>query len=272
VEYSLKSSFGLFAMLVLASASMVLPAFHSTVLALPSDQLVGYWKFDEGSGLVAGDSSGNGNNGTLRNGPVWVTGISGGALSLDGTDDYVEVLNVTDFDFNQPLTLSALLFLKDASSGGIIGQWGHGGEGGDAFMLSLSAGLLQGSLQQPPLYDLYSVSTIGTDEWTHVAMVYNGSTLELYVNGALDAFGSVSANPENSSQTVKIGLENIFPTMHYLNGTIDEVSIYNRALSATEIMEMYTDIIPEFPTLLIMPLLAISTLIALAIRKKERLA
>ena len=102
-------------------------------------------------------------------------------------------------------------------------------------------------------------------------MVYNGSTLELYINGVLDASGSVSVGTVASSQTVKIGLEDIMIQQNYLNGTIDEVSIHNRALNATEIMDMYLEIIPEFPSLLIIPLFAMSTLVALVIYKKRRL-
>src|SRR3990167_9554249 len=58
--------------------------------AAPTNGLVGYWAFDEGSGTTAGDSSGNGNNGTLVNGPTWTTGkVGSGALDFDGTNDYV---------------------------------------------------------------------------------------------------------------------------------------------------------------------------------------
>ncbi len=65
--------------------------------------LVGYWSFDEGSGTIAYDRSGKGNNGTLFNGPTWQTGsncIKGGCLSFDGVDDYVEVLDSMSLKFN----------------------------------------------------------------------------------------------------------------------------------------------------------------------------
>jgi len=205
------------------------------------NQLVGYWKFDEGSGLVASDSSGNGNSGTLMNGPEWVAGISGSGLSFDGVDDYVEVPDTTDFTFNQPLTVSAWLFLDDVSDGGIIGQWGYGGLTGDAFMLSLDGAHLRGTLPIPGLYHLYSKSMIKTSEWTYAAMTYDGSTLKLYINGKLDASGSISVDPVASSQTVKIGLEDIiFGQKHYLDGIIDEVKIYNHVRTAEEIWNDYS--------------------------------
>src|SRR3990170_7060226 len=63
--------------------------------AAPTNGLVGYWAFDEGSGTTAGDSSGNGNNGTLTNGPTWVAGKAGnGAVTLDGVDDRVLISTV----------------------------------------------------------------------------------------------------------------------------------------------------------------------------------
>src|SRR5450759_5412343 len=67
--------------------------------------LVGYWKFDEGTGTNATDSSGMGNNGTLTNGPTWTTGKVGGALSFDGTDDYVNVPDNPSLDMSGNLTI-----------------------------------------------------------------------------------------------------------------------------------------------------------------------
>src|SRR5262245_13005486 len=59
------------------------------VAAQLENGLIGYWSFNEGSGTFASDSSGNGNNGTLVNGPIWTSGEIAGALSFDGVDDYV---------------------------------------------------------------------------------------------------------------------------------------------------------------------------------------
>jgi hypothetical protein len=67
--------------------------------------LIGHWTFDEGSGTTVADSSGNNNTGTLVNGPTWDTGKIGGALSFDGSDDYVDASNLS-YNTDYPLTVS----------------------------------------------------------------------------------------------------------------------------------------------------------------------
>ena len=72
-----------------------------------TSDLVAYWKFDEGTGTTAADSSGNGNTGTLMNGPLWTAGIAGNALYFDGIDDNVTVLDSNSLDLSSSFTLSA---------------------------------------------------------------------------------------------------------------------------------------------------------------------
>jgi len=69
--------------------------------------LVAYWKFDEGNGTTASDSSGNGNTGTLINGPLWTAGKVGNALYFDGIDDIVTVANSNSLGLSSAFTLSA---------------------------------------------------------------------------------------------------------------------------------------------------------------------
>ena len=71
--------------------------------------LVGWWKFDETNGTVAYDSSGNGNDGNLTNGPTWVGGKIGGALSFDGGDDFVDVRN---FQWGGVISISSMVKYK----------------------------------------------------------------------------------------------------------------------------------------------------------------
>ena len=74
------------------------------VWSFNTGKLVGWWKFDESTGTTAYDSSGNGNNGTLKGNPVWrpTGGVSGGAIELSGKGDYVEISNESAFDINEP--------------------------------------------------------------------------------------------------------------------------------------------------------------------------
>src|SRR5206468_9777237 len=78
----------------------------STPTVAPSG-LIAYWKFDEGSGTTVADSSGNGNTGTLVNGPVWTAGQVGNALFFDGIDDNITVPDSASLDLSSSFTLSA---------------------------------------------------------------------------------------------------------------------------------------------------------------------
>jgi hypothetical protein len=80
-----------------------------------NDGLVGYWKFDEGSGNIAHDYSGNGNDGTIY-GASWTEGISGYALDFDGVDDYVDVSDDECFDITLAVTLVAWANIEDLST------------------------------------------------------------------------------------------------------------------------------------------------------------
>ena len=224
-------------MFILLLVNILITSFNCAhgVSVEPPSGLVGWWPGDNNASDIIGA-----NDGTLMNGATFAAGKVDRAFSFDGVDDYVEVTDTTNFNFNQPLTVEAWVFLNHNNYGGIIGQWGYGGAGGDAFMLALDDSYLRGTLPIQGLYHLYSNSKILINTWTHVAMVYDGSQLELYVNGALDASESISVNPVASSQTVKIGLEDIMSGgKHYLDGLIDEVSIYNRDLNPSEIQSIY---------------------------------
>ena len=82
-------------------------ASASFTQAVGTSGLVAYWKFDEGSGTTVADSSGNGNTGTLVNGPVWTAGIAGNALYFDGIGSNVTVLDSNSLDLSNSFTLSA---------------------------------------------------------------------------------------------------------------------------------------------------------------------
>jgi len=84
-----------------------------------SAELVAHWTFDEGSGDIAYDSSGNGNDGTLNGGPVWVVGKIGGALEFDGADDFVSVPDkpYITFSSSDSYTLATWVYVPEVPGG-----------------------------------------------------------------------------------------------------------------------------------------------------------
>jgi hypothetical protein len=85
------------------------------VIADTNNGLVGYWNFDEGSGSIAHDSSGNGNDGNIYS-ASWTTGVSGSALNYDGLDDYVDIGSVDRIRTNTPKSVFAWVNLPDGIS------------------------------------------------------------------------------------------------------------------------------------------------------------
>ncbi|HUX35695.1 MAG TPA: LamG domain-containing protein, partial [Candidatus Paceibacterota bacterium] len=209
-----------------------------------SNGLVGYWKFDEGQGTSTQDSSGNGNTGTLSASPPgWVSGKVGDALSFNGTN-YVSVPDSASDDPISAWTLSALV--KRSSTGiqhDIIEKYDWTAGNGNFAMRILSSDKLIAYLINGTVSASCgnTVTSIGSGNWYHVAATYDSSisTLKCYVNGSVEATNAaVSIVPLNSTVTLKIGCQGN-DCSNKFNGLIDDVRIYNRALSAAEIMALY---------------------------------
>jgi hypothetical protein len=203
--------------------------------------------FDEGSGTVAKDESGYGNDGTIQ-GATWVDGISGKALSFDGVDDYVEAPFPTQLIGDKPFTVSFWMkYIPQQSRIWIM-------DIGDRitptyrdvhFLINKNTqgGLAKGVTEFGFWNGVQNQVDISThqNKGVFVAATYDPVTnmLKLYLNGNLvdeDAVpeGKVNLQPEN----VKIGSSPLGGES-YFNGVIDEVAIYNRALSAEEIKAQY---------------------------------
>jgi len=217
--------------------------------------LVGHWSFDEGSGDTVADSSGRGNNGT-RYGATWVdskTGL-GKALSFDGVDDYVLVPDSDSLDM-QNITIMAWVDLTSWSNGaskriishswpGIHGIW-EGYElvvGGDNGILSV--GLWKDYPPDPKGFEsVYSLSE-HLNSWHHVAITYDYAQQKgvIYINGAPDKTTngiSVSMTPSDLPLLIGAMTQGASGYDSNWNGAIDEVRIYNRALSSDEVKAIY---------------------------------
>jgi Concanavalin A-like lectin/glucanases superfamily/Domain of unknown function (DUF1929)/IPT/TIG domain len=201
-----------------------------------SSGLVAHWKFDEGAGTTAADSSGNGHTGTLTNGPIWTTGQLGGALQFDGTNDSVACgANVPAMKFaaSDSFTESAWVFpTKTGAWQGVFtysrnaspwhgiwisasNQWGFGGGSGT-------------NLNGP---------AVNFNAWTHVVAVQTGSSgRKLYVNGVEVASDTL---PQAANGTGACLIGGAGGVSEFFGGRIDDVRLYNRALSASEVQALF---------------------------------
>jgi len=199
-------------------------------------KLVGWWKFDETEGRRAVDSSGNGNDGTLKGDPQWQPGRVDGALLFDGDGDYVAIGNESNFDITGSITVAAWIkvnaFDKDWQAIVTKGEdaWRlHRNK--DTNTIKFNCNGLQGLSPWPGVTGSVDVND---GQWHHVAGVYDGPKLYLYVNGELDNSEQASGSIATNNSGVCIG-ENVGIMERYWNGLIDDVRIYSYALSEAEI-------------------------------------
>ncbi|WP_432824871.1 LamG-like jellyroll fold domain-containing protein [Dactylosporangium sp. CA-092794] len=199
----------------------------------PSGLVAGY-TFDAGSGTALADISGNNNNGTIT-GASWVAGKYGGALSFNGSANVVKVPSSASLNLSAGLTLAAWVQPTASQQG-----WRTIMQKED------SAWFLNASNDAGPLRPAGGVtSTNGSDaavsgptasplnQWTHVALTYDGSNLRLYVNGTLVTTKAKTGALQQTTQPLSIGGNT--PYGEYFTGLIDEARVYNRALTAAEV-------------------------------------
>ncbi len=204
--------------------------------------LLGYWRFEEGSGSsVALDYSGSNNHGALTNmnsSTAWVSGHTGGGLLFDGVND---VVVTPDIDYANSATESLWVYFNNVSAQQmLIGQGTtfetqllmQGAAGGGKFRIRVDTAT--GS----DIADSTTAALAG--QWYHVLWTYNGTDVTLYINGAAQTNFTLNTGSGailDANQDYGIGGRTIgtLPT----NGIIDDVRIYNRALSSQEIQALY---------------------------------
>jgi hypothetical protein len=215
----------------------------ATACTSPPDQaLVGQWKFDETQGVSATDSSGHGNSGTILNGQ-WGVGADGGALLFDGGEDSVVTVPLSDTlrATATSITITALAFRTEEHNVALVA---HGyptlffGFHGSQFkwQVSLENGR-SGSCYADRKY------RADLDRWYHIAATYNGWVARLYVDGEQICkdwtFGSIKM--PQTPFTIGSYLDDDGKIVDEMSGLIDDVRIYNRALSAREIKALAAD-------------------------------
>jgi hypothetical protein len=215
----------------------------ASTLATGVSNLVASYNFNEGAGTVLHDSSGNGNNGTtsangVLNVPTWSTnGKYGGALAFDGAISYVAVPNANSLNLSTGMTLEAWVNPAGVNSpGDVVASYQDDSEfrfglfsdtvGPDAVIFTPGAGY-------PSWISGASVPPLPPNTWTHVATTYDGTTQQLFMNGVLLASQPRSGALATGSRPLYIGGDPV--SRWYFNGMIDDLRIYNSALTQSQI-------------------------------------
>ena len=195
--------------------------------------LVAAYSFDQGSGSVLSDLSGNGNNGSILNATWTTAGKFGSALSFNGSNARVDIADSSSLRLTSAMTLEAWVrpTAIDSSWRDIIFK------GNDNYYLMASSNngsLPVGGIIAGGSYaESFGTSALSTDSWVHLASTYDGSALRLYVNGTQVSSVAKSGTILTSDNPLQLGGDSIYG--QYFSGLIDEIRIYNRALTASEI-------------------------------------
>jgi hypothetical protein len=205
--------------------------------------LVGYWNFDEGTGTTAKDLSGFGNNGTLYSStticsnpptsgcPQWTIGKVGGALSFDGANDYVDIND--NPGSSSPRTIIA--YVKNFPISGrrdIINVRRNFFNIQNNKICFFIGGLNTSYLCSSQTFN-------SSTDWNFVAATYKDGVEKVYINGSLVGVMNVSGNPQTNISDDAIGVCSYCGMLSFFSGLIDEVRVYNRDLSESEIKALY---------------------------------
>ncbi len=205
---------------------------------VPSEGLLAHWKFDEQQGMAAADATGR-YPGTLVNmdSSNWVSGRFGNALRFDGTSAVVTIPGYTGISGSNPRTCAA--WIKTTATASPLVFWGDSTTAGGMWEMRIS---LSGQLRTQVFGGgTNSATVVNTGQWVHVAAVLpagksNTQDIQLFVNGTPETTTATPAEINtNTISTVRIGANET----QYFKGLVDEVRIYDRALTAAEIRLLF---------------------------------
>jgi len=234
------------------------PTKYATANITVSSGLVGWWPLDEGTGTVAHDISGQGNNGTWggtpssSNGTYYTTGEIGSAAGyFNGTDNSLTIGTQPVYEFTGPFTVS--LWIKPASLevAGIFARENFKNNGNNGYLLALYPSDPKFSLEANDGKEIASAdgSGVGVGVWTLLTTVYDGTNLSVYVNGTLSKQVASGFTPPANNGSLVFGMPEQ-GGLYAFNGSLEDIRVYSRALSASEITFLYNADIstPNSPT------------------------
>jgi hypothetical protein len=216
------------------SESSVSNEVSTTLPPVEVPGLVAAYSFDEGHGTTVIDASGQDNHGTITGATWTLQGRFGSALDFDGLSALVTIPDAPSLRLTTAMTLEAWVKPSTVTSA----WWDVIYKGNDNYFLEATAPTGDGVPAGGGTFDandvvMYGAAPLAVSSWTHLALTYDGATLRLYVNGVQVASQAQTGSLVTSANPLQIGGDSIFG--QYFQGTIDEVRIYNQALSPSEI-------------------------------------
>ena len=216
---------------------------------IKTENMVAAWLFDEGKGKDVKDSSTNGNDGKITGNPKWVAGKFGRALEFDGST-YVEVADNSSLDIVDEITIVAMVNWIQFKDAGILSKSQDGGGDGNYF---LSTGCGGGPTQAK--FGIISTNghtcgpaspVLKKDTWYHVAGVFDGKKLSIFVDGKMESEQGQEGKITESDWPIIIGS---YAGLGYKsNAIIDELAVFNVALSKDDINLLVKDGLDKIAT------------------------
>ena len=212
-----------------------------------STGLVGHWTFDEGSGISAIDSSGNNNTGTLINGPSWTSGkVGSGALQFDGVDDNLNIGSASSLNLSNNYSINFWIYPQSGFVGTIIRQASNVSNSTihtkyEIRVTSTGVGFRTGNGTIGDNDDDFNV-TIDPNKWTMITCTLSSSNLKsCYKNGSLITTAPNDVDTSLITPIVGlIGSNRNTAGNNFYEGTLDDLRVYGRELSLSDISELYS--------------------------------
>jgi len=209
---------------------------------VPPENVVAIYTLDELDGVMVLDASANGNTGVAMNDPIITPGLIGNAMTFNGVNQYVEFVNTSSFDINNNAVTISLWASLDYLPANLPGSFGplfdsetdnyvlYEDKGNNQLRFKCRAGA---DAARPAI----AAADLVTGEWIHIVGMYDGTEASIYLNG-------VKKNSLPLAGTVVPGMvpflgRSAYANASYFAGSIDQVEIYNIALTEEEIMQRY---------------------------------
>lgn len=207
---------------------------------VPTNGLVGWWSFNGN----ANDISGVGNNGTVY-GATQIAGRDGApnsAYSFNGTSDFINIPDNNSLDFTNSFSISIWMRITEYANGNervalgkqrAIDATGYQISAASANSQSRYGGCVNNNIQ----YSVWSPDSLALNKWEFVVLTYGSGLLKLYKNGVLMSTISTSISLNNSALPLFFGKE--FSSSRYFKGGLDDIGMWNRALAASEVSNLF---------------------------------